>query len=82
MVETCILAGTEAMFADLGHFIASSIRLAFGFFVYPCLVIQYNTWSGRLLVYKHYFHSRQFLQIYTWYHGTTKHPLQKGYWMI
>ncbi|XP_024983976.1 potassium transporter 4-like [Cynara cardunculus var. scolymus] len=35
------ITGTEAMFADLGHFTASSIRLAFGFFVYPCLVIQY-----------------------------------------
>ncbi|KAH9743072.1 Potassium transporter 4 [Citrus sinensis] len=33
--------GTEAMFADLGHFTALSIRLAFTFFVYPCLVVQY-----------------------------------------
>jgi KUP system potassium uptake protein len=33
--------GTEAMFADLGHFSALSIRLAFAFAVYPCLVIQY-----------------------------------------
>ncbi|KAK9117743.1 hypothetical protein Sjap_016690 [Stephania japonica] len=33
--------GTEAMFADLGHFTALSIRLAFGFVVYPCLVVQY-----------------------------------------
>lgn len=35
------ITGTEAMFADLGHFTASSIRLAFTFFVYPCLVVQY-----------------------------------------
>ncbi|KAK2968831.1 hypothetical protein RJ640_028224 [Escallonia rubra] len=35
------ITGTEAMFADLGHFTASSIRLAFAFFVYPCLVVQY-----------------------------------------
>nr|KAJ0224290.1 hypothetical protein LSAT_V11C100017210 [Lactuca sativa] len=35
------ITGTEAMFADLGHFTASSIRLAFGFVVYPCLVVQY-----------------------------------------
>ncbi|KAE9619782.1 putative potassium transporter [Lupinus albus] len=33
--------GTEAMFADLGHFTAMSIRLAFAFFIYPCLVMQY-----------------------------------------
>ncbi|XP_071939749.1 potassium transporter 4-like [Coffea arabica] len=35
------ITGTEAMFADLGHFTASSIRIAFTFVVYPCLVIQY-----------------------------------------
>ncbi|KAH9791527.1 Potassium transporter 4 [Citrus sinensis] len=36
-----VSSGTEAMFADLGHFTALSIRLAFTFFVYPCLVVQY-----------------------------------------
>ncbi|XP_057482187.1 potassium transporter 4 isoform X2 [Actinidia eriantha] len=35
------ITGTEAMFADLGHFSALSIRLAFAFVVYPCLVVQY-----------------------------------------
>ncbi|XP_024985015.1 potassium transporter 4-like isoform X2 [Cynara cardunculus var. scolymus] len=35
------ITGTEAMFADLGHFTAFSIRLAFALVVYPCLVIQY-----------------------------------------
>nr|XP_043623787.1 potassium transporter 4 [Erigeron canadensis] len=35
------ITGTEAMFADLGHFTAFSIRLAFTAVVYPCLVIQY-----------------------------------------
>ncbi|KAM0044159.1 putative potassium transporter [Helianthus debilis subsp. tardiflorus] len=35
------ITGTEAMFADLGHFTAFSIRLAFVAAVYPCLVIQY-----------------------------------------
>lgn len=35
------ITGTEAMFADLGHFTAFSIRLAFAVVVYPCLVIQY-----------------------------------------
>ncbi|KAK4436639.1 Potassium transporter 4 [Sesamum alatum] len=34
-------SGTEAMFADLGHFSACSIRIAFLFLVYPCLVVQY-----------------------------------------
>ncbi|XP_011024763.1 PREDICTED: potassium transporter 4 isoform X2 [Populus euphratica] len=33
--------GTEAMFADLGHFTALSIRLAFALVIYPCLVVQY-----------------------------------------
>ncbi|KAL9271171.1 Potassium transporter 4-like protein [Drosera capensis] len=35
------ITGTEAMFADLGHFTAFSIRLAFGCFIYPCLLVQY-----------------------------------------
>ncbi|XP_062109791.1 potassium transporter 4-like [Humulus lupulus] len=35
------ITGTEAMFADLGHFTTLSIRLAFAFVVYPCLVVQY-----------------------------------------
>ncbi|GMH06904.1 hypothetical protein Nepgr_008744 [Nepenthes gracilis] len=35
------ITGTEAMFADIGHFTAFSIRLAFGCVVYPCLVVQY-----------------------------------------
>ncbi|XP_042492130.1 potassium transporter 4-like [Macadamia integrifolia] len=35
------ITGSEAMFADLGHFTASSIRLAFVFTIYPCLVVQY-----------------------------------------
>ncbi|XP_065865539.1 potassium transporter 4 isoform X2 [Euphorbia lathyris] len=35
------VTGTEAMFADLGHFTSLSIRLAFAFVVYPCLVVQY-----------------------------------------
>ncbi|CAL5325547.1 unnamed protein product [Camellia sinensis] len=35
------ITGTEAMFADLGHFTSLSIRLAFAFVVYPCLVVQY-----------------------------------------
>ncbi|CAK8532946.1 unnamed protein product [Lathyrus sativus] len=35
------ITGAEAMFADLGHFTATSIRLAFAVVIYPCLVMQY-----------------------------------------
>ncbi|XP_010230880.1 probable potassium transporter 3 [Brachypodium distachyon] len=35
------MTGTEAMFADLGHFTATSIRVAFVCLIYPCLVLQY-----------------------------------------
>lgn len=35
------ITGTEAMFADIGHFTTLPIRLAFALFVYPCLVVQY-----------------------------------------
>ncbi|OWM67556.1 potassium transporter 4 [Punica granatum] len=35
------ITGTEAMFADLGHFTAFSIRLAFALVIYPALVVQY-----------------------------------------
>ncbi|XVF13818.1 hypothetical protein REPUB_Repub09cG0000900 [Reevesia pubescens] len=35
------ITGTEAMFADLGHFTPLSIRLAFAFVIYPSLVVQY-----------------------------------------
>ncbi|MBA0601206.1 hypothetical protein Gorai_004391 [Gossypium raimondii] len=41
MCNFWVSSGTEAMFADLGHFTALSIRLAFAFVVYPCLVVQY-----------------------------------------
>ncbi|KAL8139978.1 hypothetical protein V2J09_005999 [Rumex salicifolius] len=39
-VLLCI-TGVEAMFADIGHFSAFSVRIAFGFLVYPSLVVQY-----------------------------------------
>lgn len=35
------ITGSEAMFADLGHFTNSSIKLAFIGVIYPCLVLQY-----------------------------------------
>ncbi|CAN6468754.1 unnamed protein product [Victoria cruziana] len=39
-VLLCV-TGAEAMFADVGHFTSSSIRLAFSILIYPCLVLQY-----------------------------------------
>ncbi|KNA24051.1 hypothetical protein SOVF_019450, partial [Spinacia oleracea] len=39
----------ETMFADLGHFSACSIKTAFTFLVYPCLVLAYlytGSWFG------------------------------------
>lgn len=35
------ITGTEAMFADIGHFTSFSIRLVFTCVIYPCLVVQY-----------------------------------------
>ncbi|KAG0496632.1 hypothetical protein HPP92_001323 [Vanilla planifolia] len=35
------ITGSEAMFADLGHFTAASIRVAFATLIYPCMVLQY-----------------------------------------
>ncbi|KAK8947113.1 Potassium transporter 7 [Platanthera zijinensis] len=35
------ITGSEAMFADLGHFTAASIRVAFITIIYPCLTLQY-----------------------------------------
>ncbi|XP_059670175.1 potassium transporter 8 [Cornus florida] len=35
------ITGSEAMFADLGHFSQLSIQIAFTFFVYPSLILAY-----------------------------------------
>ncbi|OVA02740.1 potassium transporter [Macleaya cordata] len=35
------ITGAETMFADLGHFSPLSIKVAFTFLVYPCLVLAY-----------------------------------------
>ncbi|ONK65774.1 uncharacterized protein A4U43_C06F840 [Asparagus officinalis] len=35
------ITGAEAMFADLGHFSKISIRMAFTWIVYPCLLLAY-----------------------------------------
>ncbi|KMZ75484.1 Potassium transporter [Zostera marina] len=39
-VVLCI-TGSEAMFANLGHFSPMSIKVAFTFLVYPCMIIAY-----------------------------------------
>ncbi|XP_078440584.1 K+ uptake transporter 3 [Wolffia australiana] len=43
------ITGTEAMFADLGHFTSTSIRLAFVALVYPCLILQYMGQAAYLI---------------------------------
>ncbi|MEW5299674.1 MAG: hypothetical protein WDW36_002665 [Sanguina aurantia] len=48
-VMLCI-TGAEAMFADLGHFNAISIRLSFCLMVYPTLVVTYMGQGAYLLV--------------------------------
>ncbi|XP_010253804.1 PREDICTED: potassium transporter 1 [Nelumbo nucifera] len=35
------ITGAETMFADLGHFSPLSIKIAFTFLVYPCLILAY-----------------------------------------
>ncbi|XP_066307912.1 probable potassium transporter 2 isoform X3 [Miscanthus floridulus] len=35
------MTGSEAMFADLGHFTSASVRVAFITVIYPCLILQY-----------------------------------------
>ncbi|XP_040986413.1 potassium transporter 3 isoform X1 [Juglans microcarpa x Juglans regia] len=35
------VAGTEAMFAELGYFTAASMRVTFSCLIYPCLILQY-----------------------------------------
>ncbi|KAF8380136.1 hypothetical protein HHK36_027618 [Tetracentron sinense] len=35
------ITGTEALFADLGHFTDASIKVAFSCVIYPCIVLQY-----------------------------------------
>ncbi|KAJ7600944.1 potassium transporter [Mycena floridula] len=44
------VTGCEAIFANLGQFNAMSIRLSFGCFVYPSLIIAYLGQGARLIV--------------------------------
>ncbi|GAA5914976.1 hypothetical protein JCM6882_001949 [Rhodosporidiobolus microsporus] len=43
------ITGSEALFANLGHFSKGSIRLAFLAFATPCLILQYFGQAARLI---------------------------------
>ncbi|KAK3033568.1 hypothetical protein RJ639_032416 [Escallonia herrerae] len=47
-VLTPALSGSEAMFADLGHFSQLSIKIAFTFVVYPSLILAYMGQAAHL----------------------------------
>ncbi|KAG6543833.1 hypothetical protein Mapa_014673 [Marchantia paleacea] len=47
-IVLCV-TGTEAMFADLGHFSVKAIQIAFTALVYPCLLIAYIGQGAYLL---------------------------------
>ena len=41
--------GTEALFADLGHFPVSAVQLAFTVVVFPCLLLAYSGQAAYLM---------------------------------
>eukprot|EP00249_Psilotum_nudum_P017841 c26519_g1_i2 orf=650-2047(+) len=43
------ITGTEALYADLGHFSASSVQVAFTFLVFPCLLATYMGQAAYLM---------------------------------
>lgn len=45
------ITGTEAMFADVGHFSVSSIQISFSLVVYPCLLLAYFGQGAYLMKY-------------------------------
>ncbi|KAL2621511.1 hypothetical protein R1flu_001716 [Riccia fluitans] len=49
-IVLCV-TGTEAMFADLGHFSVKAIQLAFTTLVFPCLLLAYIGQASYLLKY-------------------------------
>ncbi|XP_008346085.2 probable potassium transporter 13 isoform X1 [Malus sylvestris] len=61
-IVLCI-TGTEAMFADLGHFSKLSIRFAFTALVYPCLVLAYMGEAAYLSKHKTDLHSSFYMAI-------------------
>lgn len=44
-----IVAGTEALFADLAHFPLSAIQIAFTVVVFPCLLLAYSGQAAYLM---------------------------------
>ncbi|KAG9130016.1 hypothetical protein Leryth_024362 [Lithospermum erythrorhizon] len=49
-------AGSEAMFADLGHFSYAAIQIAFTFLVYPALILAYMGQAAYLSKHHHTIH--------------------------
>lgn len=47
------ITGTEALYADVGHFSASSVQIAFGGFVFPCLLASYVGQAAYLSTHRH-----------------------------
>ncbi|CAA2990830.1 potassium transporter 11 [Olea europaea subsp. europaea] len=43
------ITGTEALFADLGHFPVSAVQLAFTVIVFPCLLLAYSGQAAYLM---------------------------------
>ncbi|CAL0334909.1 unnamed protein product [Lupinus luteus] len=43
------ITGTEALFADLGHFPVSSVQIAFTLVVFPCLLLAYSGQAAYLM---------------------------------
>ncbi|XP_062075549.1 potassium transporter 11-like [Humulus lupulus] len=43
------ITGTEALFADLSHFLVSSIQIAFTVVVFPCLLLAYSGQAAYLM---------------------------------
>ncbi|CAJ1975919.1 unnamed protein product [Sphenostylis stenocarpa] len=43
------ITGTEALFADLGHFPVSSVQIAFTLLVFPCLLLAYSGQAAYLM---------------------------------
>lgn len=50
------ITGSEAMFADLGHFSYTAIQIAFTFMVYPALILQYMGQAAYLSKHHHTMH--------------------------
>ncbi|XP_058110596.1 potassium transporter 2 [Magnolia sinica] len=53
------ITGSEAMFADLGHFSYRAIQIAFTFLVYPALILAYMGQAAYLSKHHHYYTSYQ-----------------------